>query len=234
MKKKNIIVAYYSFSKVFLHTMKNKIAIFDMDGLLIDSEPYWKIAEKQVFGELGLELSDETLRQVMGFRLSEVVQHWYHYKPWQNPDFKKTENDILSYIKQLIFDHAEAMEGVYEVLEKLSKENYKMALASSSSMSLIEVVVDKLNIRKYFDVLWSAEFEPFGKPHPGIFITTAQKLKANANDCIVFEDSINGVIAAKAARMKCIAIPEDATFSNPQFAIADGKFRNLKEYLLQF
>ena len=210
--------------------MKNKAAIFDMDGLLIDSEPYWKIAEKKVFSELGLDLSDETLRQVMGFRLSEVVQHWYQFKPWQNPDFKKTENDILDCVKQLIIDHAEALEGVYEVLEKLSKENYKMALASSSSMSLIEVVVDKLHIRKYFDVLWSAEFEPFGKPHPGIFITTAQKLKVDPKDCIVFEDSINGVIAAKAARMKCIAIPEEATFNNPQFAIADLKLKSLLEF----
>jgi len=207
--------------------MKNKAVIFDMDGLLIDSEPYWKIAEKKVFSELGLDLNDETLRQVMGFRLSEVVQHWYQFKPWQNPDFKKTENDILDCVKQLIIDHAEALEGVYEVLEKLSKENYKMALASSSSMSLIEVVVDKLHIRKYFDVLWSAEFEPFGKPHPGIFITTAQKLNVDAKDCLVFEDSINGVIAAKAARMKCIAVPELATFDDPRFAIADVKLKSL-------
>ena len=213
--------------------MKNKAAIFDMDGLLIDSEPYWKIAEKKVFSELGLDLSDETLRQVMGFRLSEVVQHWYQFKPWQNPDFKKTENDILDCVKQLIIDHAEALEGVYEVLEKFSKENFKMALASSSSMSLIEVVVDKLHIRKYFDVLWSAEFEPFGKPHPGIFITTANKLTIDVKDCIVFEDSINGVIAAKAARMKCIAIPEEATFDNPQFEIADLKLKSLLEFVIE-
>jgi sugar-phosphatase len=213
--------------------MKNKAAIFDMDGLLINSEPYWKIAEKKIFHELGLDLSDETLRQVMGFRLSEVVQHWYQFKPWQNPDFKKTENAVLDCVKQLILDHAEAMEGVYEVLEKLSKENYKMALASSSSMSLIEVVVDKLNIGKYFDVLWSAEFEPFGKPHPGIFITTAQKLKVDVKDCLVFEDSINGVIAAKAARMKCIAIPEEATCNDPRFAIADLKLKSLLEFVIE-
>ena len=214
--------------------MKSKAAIFDMDGLLIDSEPYWKIAEKTVFSQLGLNLSDELLRQVMGFRLSEVVQYWYQYQPWSNPDFKKTEHDILNCVKKLIIDHAEAMTGVYEVLEKLASENYKLALASSSSMSLIDVVVDKLVIRKYFEVLWSAEFEPYGKPHPGIFITTAQKLNIAPTDCIVFEDSINGVIAAKAARMSCIAIPEEATFINPQFAIADKKFKNLNEYLIQF
>jgi sugar-phosphatase len=97
-------------------------------------------------------------------------------------------------------------------------------------MSLIEAVVDKLQIRKYFEVLWSAEFEPFGKPHPGIFITTAKKLQVNPIDCLVFEDSINGVIAAKAARMRCIAIPEEATFNDVRFAIADEKLVSLTAY----
>ncbi len=202
-----------------------------MDGLLIDSEPFWKIAEKKVFGELGLNLSDELLRQVMGFRLSEVVIHWYQYQPWPNPDFKKTENDVLEYVKKIILENAKPMPGVYEVLEKLKSENYKMAVASSSAMSLIEAVVDKLDIRNYFDVLWSAEFEHFGKPHPGIFITTAQKLNVEAKDCMVFEDSINGVISAKAARMKCIAVPEEATFNDKRFAIADVKLKSLLEYI---
>lgn len=202
-----------------------------MDGLLIDSEPYWKIAEKKVFGELGLSLNNELLRQVMGFRLSEVVKHWYTYQPWLNPDFEKTEQDVLACVKQLILENANAMEGVHEVLGRLKNQHYKMAIASSSAMSLIEAVADKLNIRNYFDVLWSAEFEPYGKPHPGIFITTAQKLGVNATECIVFEDSINGVLAAKAARMKCIAIPEEATYNDPRFAIADIKLRSLKNFV---
>ena len=201
-----------------------------MDGLLINSEPYWKTAEKKFFGELGLDLNDELLRQVMGFRLSEVVQHWYHFKPWPDPDFIRTEKEILACVKQLILEHAEAMDGVYEVLEKLKNENYKMAVASSSSMSLIEVVIDKLKIRKYFDVLWSSEYEPHGKPHPEIFITTARKLGVDAKDCIVFEDSINGVIAAKAAKMRCIAVPEEATFNDPRFIIADIKLKSLLSF----
>ncbi len=208
-----------------------KAVIFDMDGLLINSEPYWKIAEKKVFGELGLNLNDELLRQVMGFRLSEVVQYWYQYQPWQNPDFIQTEKNILDTVKALIMENANAMEGVYEVLEKFNQQKIKMSVASSSSMSLIEAVVDKLKIRKYFEVLWSAEFEPFGKPHPRIFITTAKKLQIDPIDCLVFEDSINGVIAAKAARMKCVAIPEEATFNDARFAIADEKLKSLLEFL---
>jgi sugar-phosphatase len=94
-------------------------------------------------------------------------------------------------------------------------------------MELIEVVIDKLNIREYFDVLWSAQYEDYGKPHPAIFLNVAQKLNISPKDCIVFEDAINGVLAAKAARMYCIAVPEEISFNDPRFAIADKKIPNL-------
>jgi HAD superfamily hydrolase (TIGR01509 family) len=204
-----------------------KAVIFDMDGLLINSEPYWKMAEKKVFGQYGLDLSDELLRQVMGFRLSEVVKHWYTHKPWPNADFKATEEAILNDVTERILAHAEAMPGVYEVLEKCRLAGYKMAIASSSAMRLIEAVVNKLNIRNYFDVMWSAEFELYGKPHPGIFLSTANKLQTAPENCLVFEDAINGVLAAKAAKMYCIAVPEEATYHDLRFAIADKKIKSL-------
>lgn len=210
---------------------QTQLVIFDMDGLLIDSEPYWKIAEKEVFGKLGLNLTDVLLRQVMGFRLSEVVKHWYHYQPWPNPNFEQTERDILNCVKQLIQQHANAMPGVYEVLTHCKNKNYKIALASSSAMELIDVVIDKLNIRHYFDVVWSAQFEEYGKPHPAIFLSVAKQLNIEPKHCVVFEDAINGVIAAKASRMYCIAIPEEVSYNDPRFAIADVKVKSLLDIL---
>jgi len=207
-----------------------RAVIFDMDGLLIDSEPYWRIAEKEIFGRFGLHLTDDLLRQVMGFRLNEVVQHWYDYQPWPNPDFQQTEKEIVDYMVEMISTKATALPGVYETLELFKNKSYKIALASSSNMRLIESVIEKLNIRHYFDVLWSSEFEPYGKPHPGIFLSTAQKLGVLPQDCLVFEDSINGVIAAKAARMACIAVPEQATYNDPRFAISDAKLKSLLDF----
>lgn len=205
-----------------------KAVIFDMDGLLIDSEPYWKQAEKLVFGKLGLNLTDSMLQQVMGFRLNEVVKYWYDYQSWPNPDLAQTERDVLHTVKQLILDHADAMPGVQSVLKELSQTDLKLAIASSSSMSLIQAVVQKLEIEPYFDVLWSAEYESFGKPHPGIFLSTANKLGVAPSDCWVIEDSINGVIAAKAARMKCLAVPDATQLNDPRFAIADKVIPSLE------
>lgn len=210
---------------------QTQLVIFDMDGLLIDSEPYWKISEKEVFGKLGLNLTDDLLRQVMGFRLSEVVKHWYHYQPWPNPNFEQTERDVLNCVKQLIQQHANAMSGVYEVLTHCKNKNYKIALASSSAMELIDVVIDKLNIRHYFDVVWSAQYEEYGKPHPAIFLSVAKQLNIEPKNCVVFEDAINGVIAAKSSRMYCIAIPEEVSYNDPRFAIADVKTQSLLNIL---
>lgn len=209
-----------------------KAIIFDMDGLLVDSEPYWKIAEKICFGKLGLQLDDELLRQVMGFRLSEVVEHWYNYQPWGEKNFAAVEADVLATVQQLISEHANALPGVKQTLQLCKANGYKIALASSSAMSLINVVVDKLNIRHYFDLLVSAEFEPYGKPHPSVFLTTAAKLQVEPTECLVFEDSVNGMVAAKAARMHCIVVPEAEKQHEPYWSLANHQLQSLAAFKL--
>lgn len=209
-----------------------KAIIFDMDGLLVDSEPYWKIAEKICFGKLGLQLDDELLRQVMGFRLSEVVLHWYNYQPWKEKNFEAVEADVLATVQQLISENANALPGVEQTLQLCKANGYKIALASSSAMSLINVVVDKLNIRHYFDLLVSAEFEPYGKPHPSVFLTTAAKLKVEPTECLVFEDSVNGMVAAKAARMQCIVVPETEKQHEKYWSLANHQLQSLEAFTL--
>lgn len=209
-----------------------KAIIFDMDGLLVDSEPYWKIAEKICFGKLGLQLDDELLRQVMGFRLSEVVEHWYNYQAWGEKNFEAVEADVLSTVKQLIQENANTLPGVIQTLELCKTNGFKIALASSSAMSLIDVVVDKLNIRHYFDLLVSAEFEPYGKPHPSVFLTTAKQLNVLPTECLVFEDSVNGMIAAKAARMQCIVVPEAEKQHEAYWKLANHQLSSLANFHL--
>ncbi len=201
-----------------------------MDGLLINSEPFWKLAEKEVYGAHGVIVTDDFLRRIEGARLDEAIQFVHHHYPFPSPDFKRIEQEVIDAMCRMIGEHGEAMPGVFETLQFFETEKMPLALASSSPMRLITTVLEKLNLQGLFSVVHSAQFEPYGKPHPGIFITTATTLKVPVLECVVFEDSVNGVLAAKAARMKCIAVPDEHHYNDARMAIADVKLSSLLDF----
>jgi mannitol-1-/sugar-/sorbitol-6-/2-deoxyglucose-6-phosphatase len=207
-----------------------KAVIFDMDGLLIDSEPFWREAEGRVFESLGLTLTPEMFEEVMGLRIDEVVKHWYNYKPWSSCSLKEVEVRILTIVEQLIREKGELMEGVLETITYINEKNVKIALASASPLKIIDVVLNKFNLRQNFKIVHSAQFEEYGKPNPSIYINTAKQLSVSPSHCLVFEDSFNGLIAAKAARMMSIAIPSYNVIHQTKFDIADFKFNSLTEF----
>lgn len=204
--------------------------IFDMDGLLIDSEPIWREAEKEIFAEVGITLTDEMCFTTVGLRIDEVVNHWHAKFPWENPSQEMIKEKVIDQVIELILQKGEILPGVIQTIEYFHSKNYPLAIASASSMRIIDAVTEKLKIKKYFTIIHSAEFEEYGKPHPAVFISTAKKLNVLPQNCLVFEDSLNGVIAAKAARMKVIAVPEPIHFENLKFAVADWKLRTLLEF----
>ena len=106
-----------------------------------------------------------------------------------------------------------------------------MGLATSSSLKLMNAVLNKLQIQSYFSATVSAQNMTYGKPHPKVFLVCAKQLKINPNNCLVIEDSVNGIIAAKAAKMKVIAVPDAEHFNIKKFAIADYKFKNMAKAL---
>jgi sugar-phosphatase len=116
----------------------------------------------------------------------------------------------------------------------LAKLNVKLAIASSSDLVLIESVVDRLQIHDYFEELVSAQFEPYGKPHPGVYLTTAQKLSVEPAKCLVIEDSMRGILAAKAAEMLCLAVPDPSLRGDTRLSIADWQFTTLTEFNQDF
>ncbi len=204
--------------------------IFDMDGLLIDSEPIWREAEKEVFSGVGINLTDEMCFTTVGLRIDEVVGHWHSKFPWDVPSKEIIKENIIVKVIELILEKGEILPGVLETIEYFHSKKYPLAIASASSMRIIEAVTEKLQLKKYFTVIHSAENEEFGKPHPAVFISTAKKLNIAPQNCLVFEDSVNGVIAAKAARMKVIAVPENILYEDKRFEIADGKLKSLMEF----
>jgi sugar-phosphatase len=122
---------------------------------------------------------------------------------------------------ELIRSQGVAQAGVESIIQFFQQQNLPLALASSSSPALIEAVLERLQIRDCFQLTHSATQEDYGKPHPAVYLTTAQRLQVSPLDCLALEDSLNGVLAAKAARMTCIAVPEQEAAQDPRFAIAD-------------
>jgi HAD superfamily hydrolase (TIGR01509 family) len=211
-----------------------QLIIYDMDGLIIDSEPFWREAEIKVFKTVGLHLTDDDCKATTGFRFDEVVDYWYHRHPWTGKSLEQVAEEVIEEMEHSITHKAIEMAGVHASLEFFKSKGLKMAVASSSAMRLIKATVKKLQIEPYFEMLFSAEHEKYGKPNPGIFLTTAEKLDVRPDKCLVIEDSFNGVLAAKSAKMSCAAIPDPLHFNDSRFVIADYKFNNLGEMVGYF
>jgi len=204
--------------------------IFDMDGLLIDSEPLWQEAEILVFQQVNITLTNELCLQTKGLRIDEVVDYWYQKFPWTNLSKQKVEELIVNQVIELISLKGKPLPGVDQAISLVQHKSVKIALASSSALKIVRAALDKLNLSDVFTQVYSAESEILGKPHPGVYLTTANKLGVAPQQCLALEDSLNGVLAAKAAQMNCIAIPEVAQLNNPKFAIADLILHSLAEF----
>ncbi len=208
-----------------------KAVIFDMDGLLINTEPYWQKTEREIFsGLLEMEIDEEMQQATFGMRTDEQIHYWYHHRPWPNPDFKKIERIYNQKILKFFLEEAELMPGAEYILDFFRNTGLNMALASSSSMELIETFVDRFNLRSFFSLLNTAETEEYGKPHPAVYITTASILSVHPSRCLAFEDSLNGVIAARAATMKVVAVPDPAHKDLPGYGIANMKLSSLTQF----
>ena len=211
-----------------------KAVIFDMDGVLIDSEPLWRRAMIKGFGEAGMPFTEDDCRKTTGIRFNEVVEFWVNRYKIKHLSAKELEDKVMNILLELIEKEGKAIEHIYELISYCKINGLKIGLATSSSNALMRAVLKKLKLSQEIDVAVSAELMSYGKPHPEVFLTCARKLQVLPSECIVIEDSINGVISGKAARMMVIAVP-DAEYQNTnKFAIADYQCENMKQVLELF
>jgi len=203
--------------------------LFDMDGVLVDSEPLWKTAMHDVFSSLGSNLSKSDFQLTVGMRIDHVITFWKEKENWQKPTYI-IENQIINQMINLINAEGKLLPGVEETL-LFVKESKKIGLASSSPRVLIEAVLQKTEIKSLFDGIFSAENETHGKPHPAVYLTAADNIGSIPSTCLVIEDSLNGVIAGKAANMTVICIPEKSHHPNPKLALADFQFNTMEDLL---
>ena len=208
--------------------MKTTTAIFDMDGLLIDSEPLWYEAAQECLTKFGMTIGEEQYVETTGLRTKEFLQHWFGVFDIDQAHIPSAEKEITDLVIAKVMEGGAMMEGVAETMELAKQSSLKVGLASSSPLALIKAVLDKTNMQQYFSTICSAEFLPFGKPNPQVFINCAIELDSHPAACICFEDSFNGMIAAKAARMKCIVVPHPDQYHQERWNIADLRLDSLR------
>ncbi|MFN4247867.1 MAG: hexitol phosphatase HxpB [Flavipsychrobacter sp.] len=204
--------------------------IFDMDGLLFDTEPLWGISMLQVAEKHGIPITRERFKDTRGFHIYEVTEFWSVKYPWQGKSSQDVAEEILDDIIALTIKQGAMMPGVQQALDMLKANGFKTGLASSSPIRMINALVEHFGIKDYFDCISSADEVELGKPHPAVFLHCAKQLGATAFQSLVLEDSINGIVAGKAARMKVIAIPEAAHYEDPRFSLADAKLQSLEQF----
>lgn len=195
-------------------------SLFDMDGLLIDSEVLWHKAEVDIFGSLGVPLHESSSRSTKGVFVNEVVDYWQRRYPWRGPSNDDVVAMLLERVGTLVETEGRLLPGAIRALD-LTSERGPVALASSTPLALILRCLDHFGLTSRFASIRSAQFEPYGKPHPGVFLTAAASLGIEPTSCLVFEDSTAGVIAARAASMGIVAVPTPEDREEVEFLLAD-------------
>jgi beta-phosphoglucomutase-like phosphatase (HAD superfamily) len=207
-----------------------KAIIFDFDGIIIDSEPLWVEAEITVFKSVGVELSPLMCRQTTGLNTHDTIQHWFSVYHWSGKTVFQVYKEIMEVMQTLILERADLKDGFLDVLQLFVDRKIPVAVASSSPLKLITTALKKFHLFEFFKIISSAENEELGKPHPALYLGAARKLGIDPVNCLAFEDSFNGAIAAKAARMKLVTVPDSNDFSSTRFDFADLKIASLNNF----
>jgi HAD superfamily hydrolase (TIGR01509 family) len=208
--------------------------IFDMDGLLIDSEPWWQLAGMETLRQFNVTLSPIQYHHTTGLRTPEWLDYWFGHFNIDKTLIPAAAAALHANVFERIRTSADPMPGVRQALDLFKSRQFRIGLATSSPLTLAKIVTDKLKIGDYFDTVTSAEDLPFGKPHPQVYMDCAAALSANPLECLAFEDSFNGLIAAKAARMKCIVIPVADQYDLPKWGAADLKLSSLLDFTPEY
>ena len=208
-----------------------------MDGVILDSEPIYYQIETKFFKNLGISISDEEYHTFVGLSMNEM---WRRIK--NNHNLKEEIEILVNNNNEAVFQYffnSEILQPtpfLEQFIQNLLEKNIKLAVASSSSKKLIEVILEKLMLKKYFKICVSGNEVKNGKPAPDVFLHTANLLKVNPQECLVIEDSTNGVKAAKSAEMRCIGF-QNFNSGNQDLSDADmiiSTFSELYEKIIKF
>jgi HAD superfamily hydrolase (TIGR01509 family) len=202
--------------------------VFDLDGVLIESEQVWDAAREQLTGELGGRWHDRAQRDMMGMSSLEWSRYMHDDLGISLPP-EEINDEVVRRMLALYREHLPLLPGARAAVERLA-ERWPLAVASSSNLPLIELVLDLAGIRDRFRTVVSSEEVPHGKPAPDVYLEAARRLGVAPTGCAAIEDSENGLRAAAAAGMRVVAIPNrEFPPSEEALALADVALTSLAE-----
>lgn len=211
--------------------MKMKAIIFDMDGVLINTEHHHMVIEHQMFRELGLEITEEERAPYIGFAADEmwgkVVEH-YNLDHSPQDLLQRNNQRIVEYFTEQV--DCEPIPGVERALEWIGQRNYPLAVASSSSRKIIDVLLAQVGLDSYFFTRVGGQDVEKSKPAPFIYLHTADLLGVSPKDIVVIEDSTTGIRAAKSAGTYCLGY-QGTGFHGQDQSLADRTFAHYDELI---
>ena len=212
--------------------MEIKAVLFDMDGLMVDTESLSTEAFIISAKAQGYNMTKEETLKVLGFTKANIYQFWIDYFQGTNVDGKKLVDDHYEYIENVLYTVGpEKMPYVEELLKYLRENNYKIAVASSSDTADIKNNLEKTKLEKYIDEIASGAEVENGKPAPDVFLLAAKRLGVDPKDCLILEDSKAGIKAGKASGAMVFMVPDMYTVDKECEDTADRILTNLGEVI---
>ena len=212
--------------------MEIKAVLFDMDGLMIDTESLSTEAFINSAKAQGYNMTKEETLKVLGFTKASIYQFWIDYFQGTNVDGKKLVDDHYEYIENVLYTVGpEKMPYVEELLKYLRENNYKIAVASSSDTADIKNNLEKTKLEKYIDEIASGAEVENGKPAPDVFLLATKRLDVDSKDCLILEDSKAGIKAGKASGAMVFMVPDMFTVDKECEDTADRILTNLGEVI---
>ena len=212
--------------------MEIKAVLFDMDGLMVDTESLSTEAFINSAKAQGYNMTKEETLKVLGFTKANIYQFWIDYFQGTNVDGKKLVDDHYEYIENVLYTVGpKKMPYVEELLKYLRENNYKIAVASSSDTADIKNNLEKTKLEKYIDEIASGAEVENGKPDPDVFLLAAERLGVDAKDCLILEDSKAGIKAGKASGAMVFMVPDMFTVDKECEDTADRILTNLGEVI---
>tara|TARA_R110000787_G_scaffold107027_2_gene214835 strand:+ start:3438 stop:4079 length:642 start_codon:yes stop_codon:yes gene_type:complete len=201
-----------------------KAVIFDMDGVIVDSEQIWDEAEKTVFSSYGISVTEADQLLTRNMNMRQVSEYW-SLKAQSLFSLEVSEQSVIQRVCHLIQQTPVAMQGALNLLKQIHTMNFPIGLATNAPRPVCHTVLQCLQIETFFSSVQTADDVEKTKPHPEIYLKSADNLKVDPQHCLVFEDSPNGVKAAHAAGMQVIyvnprRIAETSILSNIHSALS--------------